>query len=113
MYQPLKDVTAVLKVSLEDKLVEEMELISLPTLDVGTTTGSQTYIPAEGWRNGTYNFKIELYVQGELYAQSQGIQMSAEAVEVGAPVNWLLIGGIIAVVVIGVVAYLMVRRRRV
>jgi len=114
-YQPLKDVTAVLKVSFEDKLVEETELISLPTLDVGTTTGSQTYIPSEGWQqHGTYNFKIELYSQGNIYAQSQEVQMLAEPAKESAPVNWLLIGGIVAgVAIIGVVAYLMVRRRRV
>lgn len=119
-YQPLKDVTAVLKVSFEDVLVEETELISLPTLDVGATTGSQTYIPAEGWQRGTYNFKVELYVQGELYAQSQEIQMSAEpAAEVGAPApgalvtggtNWFLIGGIIGGVV--AIALIVVLRRR-
>ena len=115
MYQPLKDVTAVLKVSLEDKLVDETELISLPTLDVGKTGGAgYNYIPSQGWQHGTYIFKIELYSQGNIYAQSQEVQMVAGAVEVGTPVNRLLIGGIIAgVVIIGVVAYLMVRRRRV
>jgi len=40
--------------------------------------------------------------------------MLAEPAKEIAPVNWLLIGGIIAgVAIIGVVAYLMVRRRRV
>jgi hypothetical protein len=115
MYQPLKDVTAVLKVSLEDKLVDETELISLPTLDVGKTGGAgYNYIPSQGWQHGTYIFKIELYSQGNIYAQSQEVQMLAEPAKESAPVNWLLIGGIIAgVAIIGVVAYLMVRRRRV
>jgi hypothetical protein len=114
MYQPLKDVTAVLKVSLEDKLVDETELISLPTLDVGKTGGAgYNYIPSQGWQHGTYIFKIELYSQGNIYAESQEVQMLTDPAKVSAPVNWPLIGGIIAgVVIIGVIAYLMVRRRR-
>jgi len=113
-YQPIKDVTVVLKVSLEDKLVDETELISLPTLDVGKTGGAgYNYIPSQGWQHGTYIFKIELYSQGNIYAESQEVQMLTESAKVSAPVNWLLIGGIIAgVAIIGVVAYLMVRRRR-
>lgn len=112
-YQPLKDVTAVLKVSIGGKLVEETELISLPTLDVGTTTGSQTYIPSEGWQRGTYNFKIELYAQGELCTQSTEIQMVTEPAAVATPINWLLIivaiiGG---VVVIGLIVALTWRRK--
>lgn len=115
MYQPLKDVTVVLKVSHEDKLVDKTELISLPTLDVGKTGGAgYNYIPSQGWQHGTYIFKIELYSQGNIYAESQEVQMLTEPAKVSAPVNWLLIGGIIAgVAIIGVVAYLMVRRRRV
>ena len=125
-YQPLKDVTAVLKVRFEDELVEETGLISLPTLDVGTTTGNQTYVPAGGWQHATYNFKIELYVQGELYAQSQEVKMSAEAVEVSAtptptppavstPLNvWLIVGiiGGVGVIVTTLIAVLTRRRIR-
>ena len=115
IYQPLKDVTVVLKVSLEDEPVDETELISLPTLDVGRMGGAgYNYIPSQGWQHGTYIFKIELYSQGDIYAQSQEVQMLAEPVKESAPGNWLLIGGIIAgVAIIGVVAYLVVRRRRV
>ncbi len=114
MYQPLKDAAAVLKVSHEGKLVEEAELISLPILNVGKTTGSQKYIPSGGWQHGTYRFKIELYSQGKLYAQSTEVEISAEPAKVGAPVNWPLICGIIGgVVIIGIIALLIVRKRSV
>lgn len=110
MYQPVKDVTAILKVSLGDRLVDKIELLTLPTLDVGKTGGSgYNYIPTQGWQEGTYRFSIELYSQGKLYAQSTEVEMLSETMGVGAPVNWLLIGGIIAAVVI---VYLVVVRRR-
>ena len=118
MYQPLKDVTAILKVSFEGELVEEMELISMPTLDVGTSIVSYNYIPTEGWQRGTYNFRIELYTQGELYSQSTEVQMVAAPSEVGvpaAPFNLLLMVSIAAgVLVVGMAILLMVllRRRR-
>jgi hypothetical protein len=77
-YKPLKDFTAVLKVGLGDKLLDEIELISLPTLDIGKTKGGDyNYIPAQGWQDGTYNFKIALYGDGELCVQSPEVLMIA------------------------------------
>ena len=118
-HQPLKDATAMLKVSREGELVGETELISVPTLDVGITANSYSYIPTEGWQQGPYNFKIELYAQGEFYTQSQEIQMSTEpaaaqpAAEVGAATNWPLIGGIAgAVAFIALPTAFVVWRRR-
>jgi len=111
LYQPLKDVAATLKVSLDGQAVDEVELISLPTLDIGKTAGSSNYIPAEGWQDGTYNFTIELHSQGQLYTQSIAQEMAAESAEgastaegASSAMNWRLISGSVAGVVIALVA---------
>ena len=112
IYQPLKDVKAILEVTLEGQAVEEVELISLPSLDVGQTGGSSNYVPTEGWQGGTYSFKIELYSQGKLYTQSLAEEMSAEPAEGGtAVINWPLIGGIVGGVVL-IALVILLRRRR-
>lgn len=114
-YQPLQDVTAVLKVSLEDELVEEMELISLPTLDVGKTGGSYNYIPSEGWQHGTYNFKIELYVQGKLYTTSLEEKLEVTAPSAVPVVSWAVLGKVLCatlIIIAVIVTVILVRRRR-
>lgn len=113
LYQPLKEVKAILEVKLEGQAVEEVELISLPSLDVGQTGGSSNYVPTEGWQSGTYSFKIELYSQGKLYTQSLAQEMSAEAAEGGSTaINWPLIGGIVGGVVVIIALVMLLRRRR-
>jgi len=113
LYQPLKEVKAILEVTLEGQPVEEVELISLPSLDVGQTGGSSNYVPTEGWQGGTYSFQIGLYSQGKLYTQSSAEEMSAEAAEGGiAAINWPLIGGIVGGVVVIIALVMLVRRRR-
>ena len=121
-YKPLKDFTAVLRVGFEGKLLDEIDLISLPTLDTGKTKGGDyNYIPAQGWQDGTYIFSIELNSDGELCAQSPEVLMVAGQspkvqnvtgpTETSAPnLNWPLIGGIIGG--IGVIALIIVLMRR-
>ncbi|MFC2045270.1 hypothetical protein ACFLUH_01140 [Chloroflexota bacterium] len=107
-YQPLKEFKAILKIWMDGgELLDEIQLISLPTLDVGRTEGADfTYIPDEGWQDEVYRYKIELYSQGELFAESEEIEMSAAPADEQGYVSdntsgnnslsWPLIGGIIA-----------------
>ena len=111
LYQPLEDVKAIVKVTLGGQAADEVELISLPTLDVGKTAGSSNYIPTEGWQHGTYSFEIELYSLGKLYTQSSAQEMATESAEgASTTTNWPLIGGSVGVVVIALSVILMRRR---
>lgn len=113
IYQPLKDVKAILEVTLEDQAVEEVELISLSSLDVGQTGGSSNYVPTEGWKSGTYSFQIGLYSQGKLYTRSSVEEMSAEPAEGGSVViNWPLIGGAVGGVAVIIAAVMLLRRKK-
>ena len=112
LYQPLEDVKASLEVTFKGQAVEKSEFLSLPILNVGKTEGSYNYTPAQGWQDGTYGFKIELYGQGEPCARSSVEEVSTEPAAGGsAPVNWALIGGIVGGVVVIALIVLFLRRR--
>jgi len=113
LYQPLQGAKAILKMTLDDQAVEELELISLPTLDVGRTAGSSNYIPAAGWQDGTYSFSIELYNGGKLYTQSSPQEMAAGSGKgfnpvgstIGGGLSWPIISGIAAAVAIALLVF--------
>jgi hypothetical protein len=98
-YQPLKSARVILTVSFNDELLEQTEIISLPTLEPGSTSGSYKYIPSPGWQNGTYAFKLGLLSQDKVCAQS-GEEKLEEAVPTPATdtnwqINWRLVGAIV------------------
>ena len=125
----VNDVRAMLEVELDDEHLDEAELVSFSTLDVGSQGSSSNYIPAQGWEdNHIYRFTIDLYSGDEILYQS-----FPQEVMTGQPgdertddetstetttsdntnINWLVIGGIAggaAVIIILVV--LLIRRRR-
>jgi len=116
MYQPVKDARAVLKVSMGERAIDEIELTSSPTLAVGKTTGSYRYTPSQGWQDGTYRFSILLYAEGKLYAQSVEVELpvgAAAKAGAGAGIDWRVpVGIVIAVVIVGAIVYLVAMRKR-
>lgn len=128
LYQPLEDVKAILKVTLDRQAMGEVELISLPILNVGKTAGSSNYIPTEGWQDGIYSFEIELYNHGRLYTQSSAQEMAADPAKeviaesaekvttesaegVSTAINWLIIGSIIGLI-LALLIIIFLRSRR-
>jgi len=83
LYQPLKEIEVILKIACNGETVEEIPLLSLPTLDVGSTSGSYNYAPQK-WLGGDYSFSIQLYTQGKLYAQDE-TQLVVALTSVGTP----------------------------
>jgi len=112
IYQPLKNVTTTLKVALNNELLEEAEIISTPMLNVGSTAGSYKYTPPQGWQSGTYTFRMELYSQDKLYAQSPEKELKVSVPVPLARINWRLVGAIIGGLLIIVGIILAIRRRR-
>jgi hypothetical protein len=111
VYQPLKDVQAILKVSLNGNLLEEVPVVSVPTLDTGNTAGSYNFIPSAGWENGNYNFRLEVFSQEKLYATSpqQIIEVKADIVD---GVNWLLIILLLILLGLSAVAIMWLLKRK-
>ncbi|MFC2002108.1 hypothetical protein ACFLUZ_06390 [Chloroflexota bacterium] len=95
--QPLKSANVILSTSFNNELLEQIEIISLPMLDPGNTKGSYKYIPPQGWQDGIYAFKLELFSQDKVCAESP----EEELLEGKSPdtatgiiqrINWSLIG---------------------
>ena len=68
--QSVAAVEVILNVTKVDTPTEEATILTLDILDVGSTSGSHNYIPAAGWNQGLYSFRIDLFVGGELYTTS-------------------------------------------
>ena len=140
LYKPVEKAEVILLVSFDDTPLDEVSLATLSPLEMGRVGLNYNYIPAEGWRSGSYGFKLELHLEGKLYATTPGEKLSvggqlaapsptkpaaltptepatptstAPAEEAPAGINWGFIGGIAAAVVaIAGAGYgLMVRRR--
>lgn len=72
IYRPLSDVRLVLNVFHRGKLLEELEMFTIPLLEVGSLDNRFNYIPAQGWQPGEYVFRIDLVAEDDLvYAQSR------------------------------------------
>lgn len=111
LYQPMADVEVILKVTKDGVLLEQIPLLSLDTLDIGSVGGSHNYIPPRGWKNGKYGFKLELYTEGKLYTTTLEVELEVAAPS-GVEVNWAIIGGIIVAVVVVAAGVAFVARRR-
>jgi len=109
IYQPLQDVRTMLRVELEGSPLESVEIMSLPTLDIGNTSGTYTYVPSVGWQTGIYSFRIELLSQDTLYAVSPMEEIAVKAGMAGTT-RWVLIAALGAVLLAA--GIIMWRRRR-
>jgi len=110
---PLADVQLTLKVSLDDKLVEEVSLLSLRQLELGETTGSQDYTSSQGWNSGTYSFRVELYAGGKLYATTVE-ELEVTPASATPAFSWVTLGEIIGatlILIAATISAILLRRR--
>jgi hypothetical protein len=77
-------------------------------------TGSLSYIPSQGWHDGTYNFQAELREDGEITQSTQPEKFILIQDSTAAVVSWQTLGVIIGimVVMIALVLALVLYRRR-
>lgn len=109
IYVPLKDFKATLDISLDGEPLETTVVITIPTLDVGETSGTYKYIPPQGWQLGSYMFTMSVFSLGNLYGRSAE-KIIENVSTVGF--NWVLIVIIAAVALIGLFLFFYVRKRR-
>ena len=114
LYKPVENAQVILKVNFNDAPLDEVSLATLSPLEIGRVGLNYNYIPAEGWKSGSYGFELELRLEGKPYATTQGETLDvAVAEEAAAGVNVALIGAIVAgVIVVGGVILFLVQRRR-
>lgn len=125
LYRPVQKADVVLHVSLDGATFDEVTLVTLSPLEKGRVGLNYNYVSSEGWRSGTYSFKLELLLDGNSYATTLEKRLSvagpsepsepSEATGATEPVtiNLELIGGVVAAVaVIAGAGYGLVVRRR-
>ena len=114
LYEPMADVELVLNVSLDNEPLEEVSLLSTSQLKLGNTDGKRDYIPAGGWKSGTYTFQAKLYVGNELYTSTAEEKLEVAPESVAAMISWGILGMIIGsmLVIIAVTVFVILRRSR-
>ena len=71
VYETVNNIQLELVVRLEDEVIDQVEMFLAPVLNIGRTEGRFTYIPRQGWQEGTYQISIRLY---ELDSRFEGGQ---------------------------------------
>lgn len=85
----------ILKVNLDNNLLEEVTLIASDQLEQDRNTGSINYIPDEGWTSGTYTFQAELSTSEATIETSPLVRLVITPAAVARVVNWAILGEII------------------
>ena len=115
LYQKVDKAEVILSVSRDASPAQEVSLITLNPLEMGRAGLNYNYIPADGWKNGTYTFKLQLKLDDKVYAnsQEQQVEVIGFANSQGGGIKPAVIVGIAVVVAAGIVWFFVRKRRRV
>jgi len=113
LYQRVDKGEVILEVSRDEAPLDELSLATLSPLEMGRVGLNYNYIPAGGWVDGSYSFKLHLKLNDKPYAASQVEQLKVDSGGEGGGTAPVVIGGIAAAVVVAAgVVWLFVRKRR-
>lgn len=114
LYQPVARAEVILEVSHDGAPLEEISLATLSPLDMGRVGLNYNYIPAGGWVDGTYGFRLRLKLDGKPSATTLEEQFNVGGKAApGGGMSLVVIGAITAgVVIMAGGAYLLVQKRR-
>jgi VCBS repeat-containing protein len=104
----------VLKVSLEDQLLETIHLLTLSQLQSDGKTGELNYIPSSGWTTGKYTFQAELYEGDSLIQDMPAPPLIVTPELITKAVSWKTLGivvGITLLLTMVIVAAILYRKR--
>jgi hypothetical protein len=112
-YRPISDASVHLVVMLDGAHVETVPaILTANTLDIGEEDESYSYVPAAGWEEGTYSYRLELSLGGELYASTRNVTPGGDTAQRGwLWVVWVVLG-VLCVAGLGSLAFFVWRRRR-
>jgi hypothetical protein len=113
LYQRVDKGEVILEVSRDEAPLDELSLATLSPLEMGRVGLNYNYIPAGGWVDGSYSFKLQLKLNDKPYAASKVEQLKVDSGGEGGGMTPVVIGGIAAAVVVAAgVVWLFVRKRR-
>jgi hypothetical protein len=101
LYQRVAKGEVILEVSRDEAPLEELSLAALSPLELGQVGLNYNYIPAGGWVDGSYGFKLQLKLDGKPYTSSlvQQLEVSGGGVAGnggGGGMSPAVVGGIVA-----------------
>ena len=112
LYQLFPGAKVMLEVTYEGSSEDEIELVTMAPLEKGRVGLKYNYQPKAGWKQGSYIFHLQLYIEGKIYTISheevlEVVEPSADESDSGkSGSQWPLIGGIASgsMVLLGVIA---------
>ncbi|AEK73127.1 hypothetical protein GQS_06145 [Thermococcus sp. 4557] len=118
LFRPLKNAEIVLSVAYNGKPLENVSVSKIPLLPLNDTEFKYNYVPTDGWKPGTYSFRMLLYSNGQLYARTEvkSLEVTPEMAGVsaapgpgvtGGEENRYIYIGLAAVLVVLVALFLM------
>jgi hypothetical protein len=125
LYQRVVKGEVILDVSRDEAPLEELSLATLSPLEMGRVGLNYNYIPAGGWLDGSYSFKLQMKLDDKPYAASLVEQLKVGGVNAagattpavtggkGGAMTPAVIGGLAAGVVVAVgIGFWLYRKRR-
>jgi hypothetical protein len=111
--EAVTDAELILKVTINGEQLEDVILVA-PGQLLANDIGSLDYIPPLGWQSGTYTFRTELYLGGNLCASTSEERLEVKVKPAAVTVSWSTLAMIIGAtaVVTGVVLGVILHRRR-
>jgi hypothetical protein len=112
IFEPTEPLTLVLVVSYNGKLIEELEMVTIPGLDIGSQSSRFTYIPPQGWQGGRYEFEVRVLSKNLVFSRSKPFQLDlSKPVSFEATSPMQLAGGALLVVLLATILLLLVKKK--
>jgi len=70
LYQVFPESKVMLQVTCEGSSEDEIELVTIAPLEIGRVGLKYNYQPKAGWKQGSYIFHLQLYVEGKIFTIS-------------------------------------------
>jgi hypothetical protein len=114
VFDTLANTEVRLAVTFNGDPLEVLTALGPLSLPVGQTGVPWNYIPAEGWKNGLYGFKYQLYVDGALVAET--MEQTLKVGGGGGVASWLwiifVILGVLGTAGMGFLIFFLLKRRQ-
>jgi len=115
VYQSVDNAEVRMEVTFNGGKLEEVSLLTLSVLERGDRGVQSAYFASGGWQDGTYGFKLQLYIGGQPYTSTEEKTLDVGAVA-QASGSWLwivfVILGILGTAGLGFLIFFLLKRRQ-
>jgi len=134
LYKPVEKAEVILWVSFNGATTDQVSLVTLSSLEKGRLGLRHNYTPREGWKQGSYGFKLQLNIADRVYTTSaqdelrvgepnqtasstkvpagtEGQILPPPPANAGISMYWLIAAGTAVVIVVVLLVRMWMRRR--